>query len=98
MPIEAQVSPFPRELTTPPVTKMCLAICRCPSHCPRNDRSPRGSCPWAFHVSPTHQYTKSRPGSPYWVSGELVVGCGEGTWKRPEDLHGVPNTECPGDD
>ena len=26
MPIEAQVSPLPSELTTPPVTKMCLAI------------------------------------------------------------------------
>src|SRR6516162_5931115 len=26
MPIDAQVSPLPRELTTPPVTKMCLAI------------------------------------------------------------------------
>src|SRR5436309_1274135 len=26
MPIEAQVNPLPRELTTPPVTKMCLAI------------------------------------------------------------------------
>src|SRR5262249_14665787 len=24
MPMEAQVSPLPRELTTPPVTKMCL--------------------------------------------------------------------------
>src|SRR5436189_6482620 len=29
MPIEAQVSPLPRELTTPPVTKMCLAIRWC---------------------------------------------------------------------
>src|SRR3954467_6483019 len=26
MPIDAQVSPLPSELTTPPVTKMCLAI------------------------------------------------------------------------
>src|SRR5215468_1826008 len=25
MPIDAQVSPLPRELTTPPVTKICLA-------------------------------------------------------------------------
>src|SRR5438105_1501221 len=31
MPIEAQVSPLPRELTTPPVTKMCLAIAGCSS-------------------------------------------------------------------
>src|SRR4051794_3390626 len=26
MPIEAQVSPLPSELTTPPVTKICLAM------------------------------------------------------------------------
>src|SRR5689334_24105741 len=26
MPMEAHVSPLPRELTTPPVTKMCLAM------------------------------------------------------------------------
>src|SRR5437879_3959610 len=26
MPIEAQVSPLPRELTTPPVTKMCFTL------------------------------------------------------------------------
>jgi hypothetical protein len=26
MPIDALVSPFPSELTTPPVTKMCLVI------------------------------------------------------------------------
>src|SRR3954447_1330970 len=26
MPIDAQVNPLPSELTTPPVTKMCLAI------------------------------------------------------------------------
>ncbi len=26
MPIEADVSPLPSELTTPPVTKMCLAM------------------------------------------------------------------------
>jgi hypothetical protein len=26
MPIDALVSPFPNELTTPPVTKMCLAM------------------------------------------------------------------------
>src|SRR5262249_7526873 len=28
MPIEAEVSPLPRELTTPPVTKMCLVAIR----------------------------------------------------------------------
>jgi hypothetical protein len=27
MPMEAQVSPLPSELTTPPVTKMCLTWC-----------------------------------------------------------------------
>jgi hypothetical protein len=26
MPIEALVRPFPKELTTPPVTKMCLVM------------------------------------------------------------------------
>src|SRR5437773_12550833 len=31
MPIEAQVSPLPGELTRPPVTKMCLAIAGCAS-------------------------------------------------------------------
>src|SRR5262249_2238430 len=30
MPIEALVSPLPSELTTPPVTKMCLGMKRCP--------------------------------------------------------------------
>src|ERR1051326_3788589 len=42
-PIEALVIPLPRELTTPPVTKMCLAIDRGPLFRPKKRQKPTGA-------------------------------------------------------
>ena len=47
MPIEALVSPLPSELTTPPVTKMCLLIkIAFPRKVPSNQRN---HCKTAWH-------------------------------------------------
>jgi hypothetical protein len=46
MPIEAQVNPFPKELTTPPVTKMCLAILALSTQKNRKTRGLPDMSPW----------------------------------------------------
>src|SRR5579884_2016126 len=60
MPIEAQVRPLPRELTTPPVTKMCLLMSPCPRAAQPNGGSPRDG-PWAPVFPHWLLYGPSRP-------------------------------------
>jgi hypothetical protein len=52
MPTDALVSPFPKELTTPPVTNMCLAMKRSTFLVNEIHLMPRELAPERFHYNP----------------------------------------------
>src|SRR5437773_867742 len=64
MPIEALVRPLPRELTTPPVTKMCLAT---PVFLGMKGQGEHGIGP--AHPRHNDQYTRRRTGDQLAASG-----------------------------
>src|SRR3954447_9012001 len=81
MPIEAEVSPLPRELTTPPVTKICLAIAP-PSAIPRHPtqeyiirvKCRRRDVDAVEHGRETPTGPAGYPGVP-WIPGRLTARC-----------------------